>query len=302
MKKRVYGIIVIGTKMANWNADFTGYAKRTANSKIYASDKSLKYSFKKKWQSEGEKVIFFKKQKESKGDITYMSNADSYEDAFKIKLDASNKKEILEKLFNAVDIANFGASFLVKNGSINITGAAQIGQGFNIYEGANDEVLKILSPFPSEEGKEQTSIGDLKLLDEAHYVYPFSINPSNYKGIEELLGVEELYTDEMYQKFKEGATQGATALTSVTKAGCYNELSLFVEMKEGSKIYLEPMDNLVEFRKEGDKAIYSFEKISKRLKEIKKEVHSATIYYNKYQVELEGTDGIELKDIFEMES
>ena len=36
---RVYGIIGIKAKMANWNADFTGRPKSTSNGEIYGSDK-----------------------------------------------------------------------------------------------------------------------------------------------------------------------------------------------------------------------------------------------------------------------
>ena len=57
---RVYGIIGIKAKMANWNADFTGRPKSTSNGEIYGSDKALKYPMKKMWESEGKNVLFVK--------------------------------------------------------------------------------------------------------------------------------------------------------------------------------------------------------------------------------------------------
>ena len=43
MKNRVYGVIGIKSKMANWNADFTGRPKTTSDGTIFGSDKAFKY-------------------------------------------------------------------------------------------------------------------------------------------------------------------------------------------------------------------------------------------------------------------
>ena len=43
MKKRVYGVLGVAALMANWNADFSGYPKRTAGNEIFGSDKAFKY-------------------------------------------------------------------------------------------------------------------------------------------------------------------------------------------------------------------------------------------------------------------
>lgn len=42
---------------------------------------------------------------------------------------------------------NFGATFAEKKQNISITGAVQIGQGFNKYKKSNIETQDILSPF-----------------------------------------------------------------------------------------------------------------------------------------------------------
>jgi CRISPR-associated protein Csh2 len=60
---RIYGIIGIKAKMANWNADFTGRPKSTSNGDIFGSDKALKYPMKKMWEAEGKKVLFIKSWK-----------------------------------------------------------------------------------------------------------------------------------------------------------------------------------------------------------------------------------------------
>ena len=56
MDKRVYGVIGILSKMANWNADFTGYPKTTSDGETFGSDKALKYPMKKMWENQGKKV------------------------------------------------------------------------------------------------------------------------------------------------------------------------------------------------------------------------------------------------------
>ena len=63
--KRVYGVIGIKAKMANWNADFTGRPKSISNGDIFGSDKALKYPMKKMWENEDKKVLFIKSWKES---------------------------------------------------------------------------------------------------------------------------------------------------------------------------------------------------------------------------------------------
>lgn len=79
---RVYGIIGIKAKMANWNADFTGRPKSTSNGEIYGSDKALKYPMKKMWESEGKNVLFVKSFKESKGAIIPNQLGERYEKLF----------------------------------------------------------------------------------------------------------------------------------------------------------------------------------------------------------------------------
>src|SRR3712207_5527108 len=70
-------------------------------------------------------------------------------------------KEVLTNLFNAIDVKNFGASFAEEGNNISITGAVQIGQGFNKYEDSYAEVQQILSPFrdASKDRSEERRVG-----------------------------------------------------------------------------------------------------------------------------------------------
>lgn len=192
MEKRIYGVLGISSIMANWNADFTGYPKSMSDGTVYGSDKALKYPMKKMWDDEGKKVLYIKSMKFGENNtLIPKSIKERYEDIFHVdKLeDAKDGKEVLTNLLSAVDVKNFGATFAEPKAKVNvsITGAVQFGQGFNKYEGTTAEEQQILSPFrdaKDEEKKEEaknSTLGTKITSNEAHYFYPFVINPMTYK-------------------------------------------------------------------------------------------------------------------------
>ena len=63
MNSRVVGLIGIASRMANWNADFTGLPKTTSDGMIFGSDKALKYSIKRWWDEQGKKVLYIRSYK-----------------------------------------------------------------------------------------------------------------------------------------------------------------------------------------------------------------------------------------------
>ena len=79
----------------------------------------------------------------------------------------------------AVDVKNFGATYAESGNNIAITGAVQIGQGFNVYDLTEPQEQQILSPFrdaskeedSGEEAKNST-LGTKIVSDEAHYLFP----------------------------------------------------------------------------------------------------------------------------------
>lgn len=305
MNNRVYGVIGIKSRMANWNADFTGRPKTTSNGDIFGSDKAFKYPIKKMWECEGEKVLYIKSYKNEKGNLQARTLAERFEQLFgeevkKIK----DKKELLKDLFSAIDVKNFGATFAEGSNNISITGAVQIGQGLNKYEESNIEIQDILSPFVDATKKEtaqNTSIGKKIVSDEAHYFYPFSVNPENYdiytKEIEDLDG----YTVEDYNKLKKGCLIAATAYNTNSKAGCENEFAIFVECKENSKLYLANLDQYIKFEKQEDKDIIDLTELEDILNQekIKNEIKNVEIYYNSYTTKLLGTkEGDIIKELF----
>jgi len=246
---RVYGVIGIKAKMANWNADFTGRPKSTSNGDIFGSDKALKYPMKKMWENEGKKVLFIKSWKEDKGSIVPNQLGERYTSLFEVIDKKTETKEVMNNLFNAIDVKNFGATFAVEGQNISITGAVQFGQGFNKFDDTNIEIQDILSPFQNskKEDSQQSTLGTKITVDEAHYFYGFSINPKNYDEYKNLLGNDfQGYTEVDYQEFKKVAKVSATAYSTNSKFGCENEFALFVECSD-AQTYLPDLSDYIEF-------------------------------------------------------
>ncbi len=297
MKKRVYGVVGVSSIMANWNADFTGYPKTMGDGTVYGSDKALKYTMKKMWEDEGKKVLYIKSLKinDKKGELQPRTLKERYEQIFKVE-DLKKQKDvgvILKNLFLAVDVKNFGATFAEEGSNISITGAVQFGQGINKYDNTNAEEQQILSPFKnsntkSEDAKSST-LGTKITSDEAHYFYPFVVNPLAYKGYEEMIGsdgekITEGYTEEDYENFKRTALVSATAFASNAKEGCENEFALFVETEED--LYLPNLSELISFEKGEEKNIIDMTACSSIFNDIEDKITNIEIYFNPFTTEL----------------
>lgn len=293
MDKRVYGIIGISSIMANWNADFSGYPKTISDGRTFGSDKALKYPMKKMWENEGKKVLYIKSMNFGKNyeGLVPRSLSERYAFLFgeQSKGDEKNTKKVLENLMSAVDVKNFGATYAEKGNNIAITGAVQIGQGFNEYENTEAQVQQILSPFrdgskdSEKDGEAKNSTLGTKIVsDEAHYFYPFVINSMAYKELVEL-GVTEGYTQEDYENFKRTALVCATSYATNAKEGCENEFALFIETKPD--VYLPNLTSYLRFNKGEEKNIISLS-CGELLSSLQDRIISVEIYYNPSTTEL----------------
>ena len=275
MNKRVYGVIGISSIMANWNADFSGYPKTISDGRTFGSDKALKYPMKKMWENEGKKVLYIKSMKfaEKKGEVSLIPRSlkERYDFLFgeTTKKEAKDTKKVLCNLMAAVDVKNFGATY---------AGAVQIGQGFNVYDMTEPQEQQILSPFrdSKDEDAKNSTLGTKIVSDEAHYLYPFVINPAAYQELVEL-GVTEGYTQEDYLNFKRTALVCATSFATNSKAGCENEFALFVETKQDT--YLPDLTTYVMFEKGEEKNSISVS-CGELLKELSENILSVEVYYN----------------------
>lgn len=296
MNKRVYGVLGISSVMANWNADFSGYPKTTGDGETFGSDKALKYPMKKMWDDEGKKVLYIKSMRLSgenkKGEITLIPRTlkERYELLFQVDdlKECKNIKEVLTNLMSAVDVKNFGATFAESGSNISITGAVQIGQGFNKYEGTNPEEQQILSPFRDANDKDEeaknSTLGTKIVSNEAHYFYPFVINPMAYKELV-ALGVTEGYTEEDYRNFRRTALVSATSFATNAKVGCENEFALFVETKADT--YLPSLSEYICFEKGKNRNVITLA-FGDFLEQMGDVIEKVDIYYNPYTTELKG--------------
>lgn len=309
MNKRVYGIIGIRAKHANWNADFSGFPKSTGDGDFFGSDKALKYPMKKMWENNGEKVLYTKSMILAGEDYRPRTLKERYEQIHETELrskkgkDAGTpKKEVLENLFNSVDVKQFGATFAEEGNNFGITGAVQISQGFNKYENMSVEEQPILSPFgriKDGENTDQSSLGTKITANEAHYFYHFVVNPRTYKDYADM-GVTEGYTEADYNRFKEASLISATAFNTNSKVGCDNEFTLFVEVEEG--VYLPDLTSFVSVDElEGDRREIFLD--LELLEKIESKVKSIEIYYNDALLDIKGNipKGVKCFNIFTKE-
>ncbi|MDD3856055.1 type I CRISPR-associated protein Cas7 [Sulfurimonas sp.] len=284
--KRVYGVIGIKAKMANWNADFTGRPKSTSNGDIFGSDKALKYPMKKMWENEGKHVLYIKSWKEEKGGIIPRQLSERYEKEFS-KIDEKNTTttEVMTNLFQCIDVKNFGATFAEKKQNISINGAVQFGQGFNKFDDTNIEVQDILSPFTdsTKEDAKQSTLGTKITVDEAHYFYGFSINPKAYDEYKHILNKFEGYTEKDYQEFKKVALVSATAYSTNSKFGCENEFALFVECKN-DECYLPDLSDYIKFY--SDKREIDLSDVEELIKD---KYSSVEVYCNPFKLKVTTT-------------
>ena len=283
--KRVYGVIGIKAKMANWNADFTGRPKSTSNGDIFGSDKALKYPMKKMWENEGKKVLYIKSFKEEKDAVIPRKLAERYSLLFESIDKKTPTKEVYDNLFKAIDVKNFGATFAEEGQNISITGAVQFGQGFNKFDDTNIEVQDILSPFAdsTKDDAKQSTLGTKITVDEAHYFYGFSINPKAYDEYKLLLKDFDGYTQNDYKEFKKVALTSATAYSTNSKFGCENEFALFVECKEDDT-YFPDLSDYIEF--DSEKRSIDLSKVEEL---IKNKFEKVEVYFNPFKLEVNTT-------------
>lgn len=323
-KNRVYGCAVVKAINANYNADFSGQPRTLPNGTVYATDKAFKYTVKNYLKDvyQEEKILGFKRFKQDKEfvpfslmeafcnlfpelmEITKKKQKNDDDDAgkdssesFKLK---GSKTKVAKALLSCIDVRTFGFTFAGKskdkkdNIAISIHGPVQINFGVNLWKEAQKYTDQIMSPFRNpddkSEDKQASTLGSQSRLDEGHYLHHFSINPQNLCDITSLAGDGcEKLTDEDIEKLKEAMRRGATWYDSASKAGCENEMLVWVLLKEGSKIVLPNFTDLITLKdeKEEGKCVYDFAKLKSVLEKVSNEIDSIDVFYNKQTCKLE---------------
>lgn len=289
-KKRVYGCAIVKAINSNYNADFSGQPRTHPDGIVYATDKAFKYSIKKYLKDAYENVEVFY-MKTLNDNLNPRSLDERYEYLFRaLPKDDTKKKDVAKNLLSCLDVKLFGATFTSGNNSVSVHGPVQINHGVNIWKDNNIYTEQITSPFRNEKkGKDReteksmTTIGRQSRLEEGHYLHHFSINPGNLDDISEIVGEGAKLSSADIDKLKVGMRCGVTWYDSASKAGCENEMLVWVELKEGSKLVLPSFATLINLEDEKDKGkcVYDFEALTNKLEDIKSSVESVEVYYNK---------------------
>jgi len=313
-KNRVFGAAIVKAVNSNYNADFSGQPRTLPSGTVYATDKAFKYTIKNylKDNYSGEYIFYFKR-------VDSEINALTLEDAYKTyrknylkiteEIAPKDKAKALNELLRCIDVRMFGATFAMKakggNIAISIHGPVQINHGKNIWHENNIFSEQIIAPFrnPKEEKAKaektesedikqtgQTTIGRQSKLEEGHYLHHFSVNPINLEDAVALAGDDaKNLSDEDINKLKEAMQRGATYYDSASKAGTENELLIWVELNEKSKIVLPNFTSLITMQKEkkDGKVVIDIAELSKELKLHENEIQKIEIFRNAASIEIE---------------
>lgn len=294
-KNRVFGAAIVKAVNSNYNADFTGQPRTLPDGTVYATDKAFKYTVKNYIKDVylNERIFYFKNLNENMNPIsldeTYEKHFGKYPDEQK-----HIKNEVAKNLLSCLDIRLFGATFAGKT-NISIHGPVQVNHGVNIWCENNIYNEQITSPFSNksndpEAEKGMTTIGRQSKLQEGHYLHHFSVNPKNLEEIAELAsaGAKTLSAEDI-NILKEAMKRGASYYDSASKAGTENELLIWVQLKENSKIVLPNFSSLVEMKneKENGKVVLDLTELGKVLKQFENEVESIEIFRNETSIKIE---------------
>jgi CRISPR-associated protein Csh2 len=304
-KNRVYGCAVIKAINSSYNADFSGQPRTLPNGVAYATDKAYKYSVKNylKYVYPQEKIFYFKSLNDKLNprsiDEQYQlmfPNTPKGKEEKEEKKEKLDKKTVAENLLSCLDVRCFGATFAGAVANVSIHGTVQVNHGVNIWPDTNIFTEQIISPFSNkandpEAEKGNTTIGRQSRLEEGHYLHHFSINPANLDALVKLIGNENLMLSvEDINKLKEGMRRGASWYDSASKIGCENEMLVWIQLKEGSKLVLPSLATLVRLqdKKEEDKYVYDMDSLNTLLLKHIDDVEIVEIYCDKAACKIKG--------------
>lgn len=280
-KNRVFGCAIIKSINSNYNADFSHQPRMLPSGVAYATDKAFKYSIRNYWTKmfPEEKVFYFKSLNEKMEPRTLDETYQKYFGDFEGKKDKL-RLNVLKNILTCLDVRLFGGTYAGKT-NISVHGTCQITHGINRYKESVIYSEQIMSPFKNsnESSKESTmtTLGTQSKLEEGHYVHHFSINPQNIAGHAERVESEGVLQSDV-DKLKEAMRRGVTYYDSAAKAGTENELLLWVQLKEGSKLVLPSLVELVDV--DEDKAI-NLSRVTALLSKphIQSEIEAIELYY-----------------------
>lgn len=284
---RVFGCAIIKSINSNYNADFTHQPRTLPDGTVYATDKALKYTVRNYLAKHfaGEKIFYFKSFSD---EMQPRNLKETYIEHFKEfpKIDKKEavkaRKIVLGNLLKCIDVRMFGGTFAEEGTNLSLHGTVQITHGLNRFPEGIIYSEQISSPFRNSNKDSadsmQTTLGTQFKLREGHYVHHFSVNPRNLEDMAKQVNSEGLTIGDI-DKLKEGLRGGATFYDSSAKAGTENELLLWVQLKEGSKLVLPSFVELISIASDG---VIDLSKVGSLLNKehIQSQIEKIELYYN----------------------
>lgn len=288
MNKRVIASVAYSVINANFNADFNGLPRQTPDGKYFATNVSVAHACRSYWYKTNKLIFSYKsfKVKEVDGELEIVPKmqVEQYNDLFPYDGKKTTNYKAIKNLYTVLDIRNFGVCCTIPGGSIGIPGVAQITMPINKNPETTTTVLQILSPFLNKETDKSTPVGSKAIVDEAHYFYNLTVNPTNVKQYEEYIVP---YTEADYLLLKQAVMKGITFNDSGTKAGCCNEFGVFVTFKEDNNKTIEDISSTVRFEFRADeKNIIDLSLLTEKVEEYKEYIEDVEIIYDKNKIEL----------------
>jgi len=292
---RVFGCVVVKSINSNYNADFSHQPRTLPDGTVYATDKALKYAIKNYLRDmyQDDKIFYFKR---FDSDFKPLSLDEAYANMFAKNKDTKDKTVVAKDILSCLDIRLFGATFAKKgktgNIAISLHGPVQINHGINVWHENNIFSEQIMSPFRNakasddKDGKSDAStLGRQSKLQEGHYLHHFSINPNNLRDIVALAGegAKTISSDDI-SKLKGAMCKGVTYYDSAAKAGTDNELTVWIQLKEDSKIVLPNINSLIDqdkITKEEGKMVFDLAAVSNIAEKYKSDIDTYEVYYQK---------------------
>jgi CRISPR-associated protein Csh2 len=150
-----------------------------------------------------------------------------------------------------------------------------------------------MSPFrnPDENSdeKQATTLGRQSKLQEGHYLHHFSVNPKNLEEVVKLAGEgANNLTEDDISKLKEAMKRGVTWYDSASKSGSENEALIWIELKEGSKLVLPNLTQLLTMQeeKEDGKVVLDCSKLTQKTDDFTDDIDKIEIFLNKDSIKI----------------
>jgi CRISPR-associated protein Csh2 len=180
--KKIYILSGLKINKAQWNADFSGLARRDSDGNIFATDKARKYSIRQELLLNNENILIRKRYDDN---AKTMSLQNILKDVTGSKITEKNIKEEIEKLFlTHIDLRIFGFIINPSPGiNINAHGSFQIYFANDIYKEETEDIIMNITSFKTS-GTENgdATLGSQAVIDKGYLNYTICIQPEIYKN------------------------------------------------------------------------------------------------------------------------